>query len=308
MGPLPYDGSGYPCKLYAKSPVIATLGAGETLTVELHGKAPHGGGHCEFSVSYDEGKTFVVIKQIIHDCMTKDELNYDVDLPEDLPSCDSCIFAWTWVNAIGNREYYMNCADVSIESSSTGPFTGPMLTITNQPGYPYIPEFPDPGDYDGADLFASGKTVTVSSNGESSSSVPPKATSSAKSGKAAAASNSASKATATSKSKSSSSSSGSKAKKGGKVNTKVSKKVVVASDNEDGEDNTATDDSSSNSDSASSNSKNQCTPSTTVCSGAAAFKVCIPSPDERTEWVYSAPFACSAGHTCKVVNDVAECQ
>ena len=34
--------------------------------------------------------------------------NYEwpVKLPANLPSCDRCTFAWSWINALGNRELY----------------------------------------------------------------------------------------------------------------------------------------------------------------------------------------------------------
>ncbi|KAJ2078342.1 hypothetical protein H4R24_004536 [Coemansia sp. RSA 988] len=65
---------------------------------------------------------------------------YTFDLPKDLPSSDKAIFAWTWVNASGNREFYMNCAVVSITGTSNL-YTGKIITIANYDGYPTIPEF-----------------------------------------------------------------------------------------------------------------------------------------------------------------------
>lgn len=34
------------------------------------------------------------------------EFNWPVRLPANLPSCDRCTFAWSWINAVGNRELY----------------------------------------------------------------------------------------------------------------------------------------------------------------------------------------------------------
>ncbi|KAJ1948002.1 hypothetical protein EC988_005353, partial [Linderina pennispora] len=47
----------------------ATWSAGQSVTVSFApGGAPHGGGHCEFSLSYDGGKTFVVVHQQLETC------------------------------------------------------------------------------------------------------------------------------------------------------------------------------------------------------------------------------------------------
>lgn len=63
---------------------------------------------------------------------------WHVQLPPNLPSCERCTFAWTWINAIGNREYYMNCADVKIIGGSGHGISGTSLTLANLPGYPTI--------------------------------------------------------------------------------------------------------------------------------------------------------------------------
>lgn len=57
-------------------------------------------------------------------------------LPANLPSCEKCTFAWTWINAVGNREYYMNCADVKIIGTQQGNIAGKSLYVANLPGYP----------------------------------------------------------------------------------------------------------------------------------------------------------------------------
>ncbi|KAK4057746.1 hypothetical protein OIO90_001394 [Microbotryomycetes sp. JL221] len=133
--PLLADGSNYPCKLYntpdaysTLSPV-ATLQAGSSVNVKLDGTAVHGGGSCQFSVSYDQGKTFAVIASIIGGCPIG--LNFNVPIPANLPSADKATFAWTWFNLIGNREEYMNCAIVSVAGSSSSSYTGPTLFRAN---------------------------------------------------------------------------------------------------------------------------------------------------------------------------------
>ncbi|KAI7833922.1 hypothetical protein BX661DRAFT_169026 [Kickxella alabastrina] len=36
---------------------------------------------------------------------------YTFTLPAGLPGTSNAIFAWTWVNAVGNREFYNNCGE-----------------------------------------------------------------------------------------------------------------------------------------------------------------------------------------------------
>ncbi|KAJ1996144.1 hypothetical protein GGI25_003628 [Coemansia spiralis] len=151
----------------------ATWNAGDTISVKfVPGGAGHGGGHCEFSFSYDGGKTFVVVDQVLQHCFyngpstdnTPIVSSYDVKLPPNLPGSNKAIFAWSWVNALGNREFYMNCADVVISGSSTS-FTGKQMTIANYGSYPTIPEFGD--DYTtGLSLYTTNITnITVQSDG-----------------------------------------------------------------------------------------------------------------------------------------------
>ncbi|KAJ2628359.1 hypothetical protein GGF44_004503, partial [Coemansia sp. RSA 1694] len=114
------------CKHQVAFPTLsATWTAGESVTVAFPpGGTTHGGGHCEFSLSYDGGKTFVVVYQVLSRCFGTD-LNtrqYTFDLPAGLPGSNSAVFGWSWVNAIGNREFYLNCADVAIKGGSA-PYT-----------------------------------------------------------------------------------------------------------------------------------------------------------------------------------------
>ncbi|KAJ2862313.1 hypothetical protein GGI22_002229 [Coemansia erecta] len=97
---------------------------------------------------------------------TPEVLSYTFTLPKELPNSDSVIFAWSWVNAIGNREFYMNCADVAITGSSSSSYTGKQMVIANHNGYPTIPAFG--GDYTtGLQYYNTGEKVTVSGSGSS---------------------------------------------------------------------------------------------------------------------------------------------
>ncbi|KAJ2392645.1 hypothetical protein GGI23_005179 [Coemansia sp. RSA 2559] len=155
----------------------ATWTAGETVKIQFGAHAAsHSGGHAEFSISYDGGHTFVVIEQVLRFVFVGSKpasvtnevsvFDYEVTLPANLPASDKAIFAWTWVNASGNREFYMNCADVAIKGTSES-ITGKNVTIANYPGYPTIAEFD--GNYDtGIQYYTTDVTyVTVYGNGKS---------------------------------------------------------------------------------------------------------------------------------------------
>ena len=98
---------------------VDTWAVGSSQTVTITGGAYHGGGSCQFSLSYDQGQTFKVIKSFIGNCpIDNGDTSYDFNVPADAPSGEA-VFAWTWFNKIGNREMYMNCAVVNIGSGSS---------------------------------------------------------------------------------------------------------------------------------------------------------------------------------------------
>ncbi|KAJ2462779.1 hypothetical protein EV174_007058, partial [Coemansia sp. RSA 2320] len=91
---------------------------------------------------------------------------YTFTLPAGLPGSDHAVFSWSWVNAIGNREFYNLCSDVSITGGSA-PYTGKQMTIANHAGYPTIPEFD--GNYDtGLQYYTNATSITVTGSGSSS--------------------------------------------------------------------------------------------------------------------------------------------
>ncbi|KAJ1948535.1 hypothetical protein FBU59_001549 [Linderina macrospora] len=156
---------------------VETWTAGQSITVKFdpNGGAAHGGGHCQFSLSYDGGKTFVVVHEELKYCFvggptntnTASVLSYTFNLPSGLPSFDKAVFAWSWVNAVGNREFYMNCADVAIKGSGSS-YTGKEMTIANHDGYPTIEEFH--GNYDtGLEHYKNAKQITVTGKDSSGS-------------------------------------------------------------------------------------------------------------------------------------------
>ncbi|KAJ1932809.1 hypothetical protein GGF37_006937, partial [Kickxella alabastrina] len=150
--------------------------AGETVTVGFQGTAAHSGGHGEFSISYDNGKTFMVLQQELRYMFfgtptkltnTPRKLKYSIKLPKNLPGSDNAVFAWTWVNASGNRELYMNCVDVQIIGKA-GKITGKEMTVINYGPYTQmLPEFY--GDYDtGIDIYSNARNITVTGPGNES--------------------------------------------------------------------------------------------------------------------------------------------
>jgi hypothetical protein len=138
--PLLKDGSNFPCKGYQNDRPfvpVATYSAGSTYNMTIAGSAVHGGGSCQLSLSYDNGATFRVIKSMIGGCPLSS--TYDFTIPSYAPD-GNALFAWTWQNEMGNREYYMNCATISIEGSTaskrdTSSFEAlPFIWKANIPG------------------------------------------------------------------------------------------------------------------------------------------------------------------------------
>jgi hypothetical protein len=98
----------------------------------LAGSATHGGGSCQLSLSYDNGATFYVIQSMEGGCPLT--TTYDFTIPGDVAD-GNALFAWSWFNLIGNREMYMNCADVTLSggAGSTSSFAAayPKMFVAN---------------------------------------------------------------------------------------------------------------------------------------------------------------------------------
>ncbi|ROT39034.1 hypothetical protein SODALDRAFT_254741, partial [Sodiomyces alkalinus F11] len=119
--PMSSSGSNFPCKGHLNalsSPAgnpVAVWNAGGQYSLTITGGAPHSGGSCQASLSYDGGRTFKAIHSWIGGCPgLEGDSNWSFTVPHDAPSADNVVFAWTWFNKVGNREMYMNCAVVSI--------------------------------------------------------------------------------------------------------------------------------------------------------------------------------------------------
>ncbi|KAF9189915.1 hypothetical protein BGZ49_003768 [Haplosporangium sp. Z 27] len=131
-----YHGKKYPCGGYKKGPVTKYK-AGEVIPVRFwnfeikdYKKFPppkgltqsrHGGGACEFSLSYDGGNTWHVIGQYTKTCP---DIYYEwpVMIPHNAPSCtdsNKCLFAMSWT-AYSTDQFYHHCANIVISGKKGG--------------------------------------------------------------------------------------------------------------------------------------------------------------------------------------------
>ncbi|KAI0233676.1 hypothetical protein L0F63_002243 [Massospora cicadina] len=128
----------FPCRGEPAGPIYKTYKAGSNIDVHIAGSAKHEGGHCQFSMSYDEVE-FVALKTVMGDCIIT-SVDYKVQIPKDAPN-GNVTFAWTWFNKMGNREMYMNCVDINITGGCDDGFIrGKKMVVANWPGYPTFPE------------------------------------------------------------------------------------------------------------------------------------------------------------------------
>ncbi|KAF9937894.1 hypothetical protein BGZ65_000842 [Modicella reniformis] len=161
-----HDRIGAPlCKNRGVQTTRTVLKAGKNLKTEYQIGAAHGGGHCQWALSYDEGKTWVVFQTLIRDCLkgvpNGGKYSVNVKIPKDAPS-GKAIFMWLWNNAIGNRELYSNCVDVVVRGKEGGKLKGLTPLIANYgPKSVHIGEFPNAGDNDGSAAFKKRKAITV---------------------------------------------------------------------------------------------------------------------------------------------------
>jgi ribosomal protein S15P/S13E len=154
----------FPCKGFPVGPPTTTYNS-NSISVTLEGTAIHGGGHCQFGVSYDN-KNFLVLKTVLNSCLL-DSMSYTFTLPDKAPGGNLTVF-WTWINRIGNREYYMECADVTVNNGilKNTILKGKELIIANILNYPTIPEWPVGASplIDGRYLFEKAKNISIHTN------------------------------------------------------------------------------------------------------------------------------------------------
>ncbi|KAL5047333.1 hypothetical protein BDW71DRAFT_179885 [Aspergillus fruticulosus] len=194
--PVAADGSDFPCK---ETDYTVTkenyLTKGQEHVLEFQGSATHGGGSCQISITSDRAPTkdtqWSVIKSIEGGCMDPDEggtnqsggagkknaFRPSFTIPDDFEDGQYTL-AWTWINRIGIREFYMNCAPITISGgpstkrSDVGPVEKrsqnyPPMFIANINGCKTeentSPRFPNPGSvvdsYNEAHLIADASNV-----------------------------------------------------------------------------------------------------------------------------------------------------
>ncbi|KAG0204143.1 hypothetical protein BGX33_008693 [Mortierella sp. NVP41] len=143
-----YDKKTFPCGGYKKGPV-STYKAGQVIPVRFWNfevkdyktfpppkglsQSRHGGGACEFSLSYDAGKTWHVIGQYTRTCP---DINYEwpVLIPKNAPSCtdsNRCLFSFSWI-AYSTEQFYHHCANVIIHGDDkTGILPELKMTVAD---------------------------------------------------------------------------------------------------------------------------------------------------------------------------------
>ncbi|KAG0287460.1 hypothetical protein BGZ96_008596 [Linnemannia gamsii] len=101
-------------------------------------QARHGGGFCQFSLSYDGGKTFHLIGEYKESCPDF-YYSWPIRIPKNAPSCKErgkCLLVWSWT-AVNVPQFYINCADVVIDGDDKGKLkTGKGIEIVDAPGHP----------------------------------------------------------------------------------------------------------------------------------------------------------------------------
>lgn len=151
-GPLAPDGSNFPCQSTggAFTGTPTKMAKGTTQKMGFTGQAVHGGGSCQISITYDEApnkqSSFKVIHSIQGGCPARgvagnaggdpaaaapDE--YEFTIPDGIPNGKATL-AWSWLNKVGNREFYMNCAPIEIsgaEGSASALAALPDMLVAN---------------------------------------------------------------------------------------------------------------------------------------------------------------------------------
>ncbi|KNG46067.1 lytic polysaccharide monooxygenase [Stemphylium lycopersici] len=152
----------YPCKQRSGVYDITEMNqwnAGETKTISFTGSAVHGGGSCQFSITTDpepsESSQWKVIQSVVGGCPSNVTGNlepsdpnghgaatFPVEMPKSIPD-GQYTFAWTWLNKVGNREFYMNCAPIQVGSGSAGASTKSVASALSTLPDMFVANLPD---------------------------------------------------------------------------------------------------------------------------------------------------------------------
>lgn len=134
-----YTNTSYRCHDFAASSPAATLQAGGHLDVEWTLEARHPG-DCSFYISFDSDVTIPSTWLKLADiagCGASDGLvppasnQYRLSLPEWLPPSGHAVLRWEWLSTqqTTNVEFYVTCADVSVNSTGASGSVHEILAV-----------------------------------------------------------------------------------------------------------------------------------------------------------------------------------
>ncbi|KAF9151578.1 hypothetical protein BG015_006498 [Linnemannia schmuckeri] len=139
--------------------------AGQTYQATMDIGAYHKGGSCQWTLSYDNGATWVVIQDNLKTCMADASNGVQYKMPFKIPAgapSGKAILNLIWNNNEGNRELYSSCADVVISGTNGGSLSGVAPLIANYgPNSPFIQEQALANGNYGQAYFAARKPITV---------------------------------------------------------------------------------------------------------------------------------------------------
>ena len=134
--PLDPSGSDFPCKSTSNTGgPVTEMQAGSKQQMSFTGSAVHGGGSSQIALTTDNPATkqskWSVIHSVEGGCPAKSAAGnlgndagavnpdkFDYEIPASMKA-GTYTLAWTWFNKIGQREMYMNCANVKISGGSS---------------------------------------------------------------------------------------------------------------------------------------------------------------------------------------------
>ncbi|KAK7911332.1 hypothetical protein PG985_013813 [Apiospora marii] len=132
----PLAGGDFPCQgtpggTFSAGANMNQFELGSQQTLKWIGTAVHGGGSCQISISYDTNPTPESVWKVIHsieggcparnlndnrspaNAAAPDPDTYDYKIPDNIPTGKATISV-SWLNRIGNREFYMYCGAVEL--------------------------------------------------------------------------------------------------------------------------------------------------------------------------------------------------
>ncbi|KAI9369054.1 hypothetical protein BJX61DRAFT_536749 [Aspergillus egyptiacus] len=151
--PLLADGSDFPCRASSYSVVEENvMEIGEPQELAFVGTATHGGGSCQISITRDRAPTkdtkWSVIKSIEGGCVadvsgnlagsnakTPNPYHFNFTIPDDVEP-GKYTLAYTWINRIGVREMYMDCAPITVTGGSASKRSETGVTKRSLDNYP----------------------------------------------------------------------------------------------------------------------------------------------------------------------------